>query len=86
MNDKDTAIDLRVRLNPSTNRLEISLLSENVDNATLESLANIFRSRNDDSTLLNELVIETAKTDPTSMQEGNRLRPMWEKVTCDIIK
>lgn len=86
MAEQDWTIDLRAKLNPETGRVEVSLLSEEEPKDIEAALGPLLKFRGTDGAALEGLLVETSKIDPASMPASARLRAMWEKTTCDIIK
>jgi hypothetical protein len=82
----DLIVDLRLQLNRDTGRLEISVISESEPNSAMAALDSFFRTRaGGEQNAFKGLEVQSAKTDPESMNSGAR-RPMWTRTTCDIIK
>lgn len=86
MPEQDWTIDFRARLNPETGRIEISVLSEEEPKDLEAALGPLLRFKGVDGAALEGLSVQTSKIDPASMPATARLRLMWEKTTCDIIK
>jgi len=82
MDNDEVVVDLRLRLDRASGRLEVSILSESEQDAANVALSSFFRMNVNP---LRDVAVKTAKIDPNS-KKGARLRPMWDKTTCDIIK
>lgn len=85
MNNDNIVVDLRLSLNRKNGRIEVSILSESEHEAANVALSSFFRMRENSQRPLQEMAVKSAKTDP-NLKSGARLRPMWTKTTCDIIK
>lgn len=87
MTQDDVVVDLRLRIDRTSGKVEISVLSESEQDAANVAITNFFRIHSDTAQdVLKDVTVKSAKTDPKSMKASSRLRPMWEKTTCDIIK
>lgn len=85
MEKEDVVVDLRLRLDRATGKLEVSILSESEEDASSVALSSLLRMHVPDQKPLQDVAVKSAKSDPNS-KKGARLRPMWTKTTCDIIK
>lgn len=84
MDNDDVVVDLRLRLDRASGKVEVAILSESEQDANV-ALQSLFRMQPTDQPLLQEVTVKSAKMDPKS-KKGSRMRPMWTKTTCDIIK
>jgi hypothetical protein len=85
MDSDEVVVDLRLRLDRKSGRVEVSILSENEQDAANVALSSLLRMHEAGKKPLGKVAIKSAKTDPNA-KDGARLRPMWTKTTCDIIK
>lgn len=89
MEKDEVVVDLRLRLDRKSGKLEVAILAETEEDAADIALSGLFRMQ--EAALearkkpLAKVSVKTAKTDPNA-KDGARLRPMWTKTTCDIIK